>query len=93
MTNSAVITNRSLQYHVDGTSPQNGEVFVFGSNLQGIHTKGAARFAINKGLADEGQIQGVSKNGKAYAIPTQSDRQSLPISEVKLFSPFLPSRK
>lgn len=59
------------------------EVFVFGSNLQGIHTKGAARFAIDRGLADEGQIQGISKNGKAYAIPTQSNRQSLPLSEVK----------
>jgi hypothetical protein len=61
------------------------EVFVFGSNLQGIHTKGAARFAIDRGLADEGQIQGISKNGKAYAIPTQSNRQSLPLSEVKRF--------
>lgn len=61
------------------------EVFVFGSNLQGIHTKGAARFAIDRGLADEGQIQGISKNGKGYAIPTQSNRQSLPLSEVKRF--------
>ena len=61
------------------------EVFVFGSNLQGIHTKGAARFAIDKGLADEGQIKGISKNGKAYAIPTQSNRQALPITEVEKF--------
>jgi len=61
------------------------EVFVFGSNLQGMHTKGAARFAIDKGLADEGQIKGVSKNGKSYAIPTQSNRQNLSIDEIKKF--------
>lgn len=61
------------------------EVFVFGSNLQGIHTKGAARFAIDKGLADQNQIQGISRNGKAYAIPTQSNRQPLPITEVEKF--------
>lgn len=70
-----------------GPNPQETkqEVFVFGSNLQGIHTKGAARFAIDRGLADEGQIEGISKNGKAYAIPTQSNRQALSISEVKKY--------
>lgn len=59
------------------------EVFVFGSNLQGIHTVGAARFAIDKGIADEGQIEGPSKNGKGYAIPTESDRQKLSLTEIK----------
>ena len=59
------------------------ECFVFGSNLQGIHTKGSGRFAIDKGWADYGQISGLSKSGKAYAIPTQSDRRALPLSEIK----------
>jgi hypothetical protein len=58
------------------------EVFVFGSNLQGIHTRGAARFAIDRGLADEGQIEGISKSGKAYGIPTQSDRRDLPLQDI-----------
>jgi hypothetical protein len=61
------------------------EIFVFGSNLQGIHTKGAARFAIDKGWADNGQIEGLSRSEKSYAIPTQSDRQPLPIEEIKTY--------
>lgn len=64
---------------------ENDEVFVFGSNLQGIHTQGAARFAINNGFADEGQKNGPSRNGKSYAIPTQDNRQSLPLNEIKKY--------
>jgi hypothetical protein len=61
------------------------ETFVFGSNLQGIHTKGAARFAIDKGMADEGQIEGPSRNKKSYGIPTESDRQMLSITEIEKY--------
>ena len=61
------------------------EVFVFGSNLQGIHTKGAAKFAIDKGWADNGQIEGLSRSEKSYAIPTQSNRQALSIEEIKTY--------
>ena len=61
------------------------EVFVFGSNLQGIHTAGAAKFAINKGLADDGQKEGPSRNGKSYGIPTQSDRKPLPLDQIKMY--------
>lgn len=32
-----------MKFHRDGTLPQNGEVFVFGSNLAGIHGAGAAK--------------------------------------------------
>lgn len=35
-------------FHRDGTLPQNGEVFVFGSNLAGIHGAGAAKVALQK---------------------------------------------
>ena len=61
------------------------EVFVFGSNLQGIHTKRSAKFAIDKGFADNGQIEGPSRNGRGYAIPTQSERGALTLSQVKRY--------
>ena len=44
------------------------EVFVFGSNLGGLHGGGAARAAYNKFGAIWGQ--GVGMQGQSYAIPT-----------------------
>lgn len=44
------------------------EVFVFGSNLQGMHCGGAARVARQKFGAIMGQ--GVGMQGQSYAIPT-----------------------
>lgn len=44
------------------------EVFVFGSNLQGMHMGGAARVAREKFGAVMGQ--GVGMQGQSYAIPT-----------------------
>lgn len=44
------------------------EVFVFGSNLDGIHLGGAARYAFDKFGAICGQ--GVGLHGQSYAIPT-----------------------
>lgn len=44
------------------------EVFVFGSNLKGMHSGGAARVAYNKFGAVWGQ--GVGMQGQSYAIPT-----------------------
>lgn len=44
------------------------EVFVFGSNLQGLHGGGAARFAYEQFGAEWGQ--GVGLHGQSYAIPT-----------------------
>lgn len=44
------------------------EVFVFGSNLAGRHAAGAARAALHKFGAIEGQ--GVGLQGQSYAIPT-----------------------
>ena len=44
------------------------EVFVFGSNLKGMHKGGAARVAYNKFGAIWGQ--GVGMQGQSYAIPT-----------------------
>ena len=45
-----------------------GEVFVFGSNLQGQHAGGAARIAVERFGAVWGQ--GVGLQGQSYAIPT-----------------------
>ena len=44
------------------------EVFVFGSNLAGMHAGGAARVAVNQFGAIMGQ--GVGLQGQSYAIPT-----------------------
>lgn len=44
------------------------EVFVFGSNLEGLHIGGAARVAYNKFGAVWGQGEGLQ--GQSYAIPT-----------------------
>lgn len=45
-----------------------GEIFVFGSNLQGMHGGGAAYIALEKFGAKLGQ--GVGLQGRSYAIPT-----------------------
>lgn len=44
------------------------EIFVFGSNLEGIHAGGAAKVAVEKFGAIMGQ--GVGIQGQSYAIPT-----------------------
>lgn len=44
------------------------DIFVFGSNLQGMHSGGAARVAYDKFGAVWGQ--GVGIQGQSYAIPT-----------------------
>lgn len=44
------------------------EIFVFGSNLQGLHRSGAARYALENFGAVKGL--GVGPAGQSYAIPT-----------------------
>lgn len=50
------------------TELKSGEIFVFGSNLQGMHGGGAARIAYQKFGAIMGQ--GVGLQGQSYGIPT-----------------------
>ena len=50
------------------TELQPGEIFVFGSNLHGMHGGGAARIAYQKFGAVMGK--GVGLQGQSYAIPT-----------------------
>lgn len=48
---------------------QDGKIFVFGSNLAGIHGAGSAREAHTNWGAEWGVGQG--RTGRAYAIPTK----------------------
>lgn len=56
------------RYHDGNSSPD--QVFVFGSNLLGIHAGGAARFAADHRAATQGIGQGPT--GRAYALPTMA---------------------
>ena len=58
------------RYHKDGTVPDNmDDIFVFGSNLAGIHGAGAAKIARDHFGAPFGAGYGLM--GRAYAIPTK----------------------
>jgi hypothetical protein len=60
-----------VKFHEDGTLPTDNEVFVFGSNLAGIHGAGAARVALD----NYGAILGIGSGfmGNSYAIPTKDE--------------------
>lgn len=61
-----------------------GQVFVFGSNLQGRHGKGAALEARNNWGAIYGI--GVGLQGQSYAIPTkETPYKTLPLETIKLY--------
>lgn len=61
--------NRPVRFTPESiTSLAPGEVFVFGSNLAGMHGGGAARVAMRHFGAVWGQ--GVGLQGQSYAIPT-----------------------
>ncbi|WP_205815275.1 hypothetical protein [Burkholderia sp. Ac-20345] len=59
-------------FHLDGTLPKDGEIFVFGSNLASRHGKGAALVAREKFGAAAGKPAGRSR--QSYAIPTKDGR-------------------
>jgi hypothetical protein len=70
-----------MRYHKDGTQPQNDEVFVFGSNLAGIHGAGAAKQAVKYGAR---YGVGVGMSRRTYAIPTKDyDIKTLPVDQIK----------
>lgn len=59
-----------------------GEIFVFGSNLNGYHAGGAARMAASNFGAKFGQGEGLQ--GQSYALPTLSkDMKRLPIEQLE----------
>ncbi len=61
------------------TKLADNEMFVFGSNLQGMHYGGAARLALKWGAIIG---QGVGLQGQTYAIPTMS-------GSIKSIKPFV----
>ena len=72
----------TIRFHIDGTLPQNGEVFVFGSNLAGIHGAGAAKIATAKFGAEYGRGSGFQ--GLSYAIPTKGfNLEVLPLHTIQ----------
>lgn len=70
------ITNPNIQ------SLKSNEIFVFGSNLSGMHGAGAARTALKWG-AKYGNSEGLQ--GNTYAIPTKSvfAQSTLKLSQIK----------
>lgn len=67
------------------TSLKSNEIFVFGSNTEGRHGKGAALIAKNKFGAIYGQSHG--RQGKSYAICTKAlnkGLRSVPLKEIWL---------
>lgn len=59
------------------------EIFVFGSNLRGIHGKGAALHALQNHGAIMGQ--GVGLQGDSYAIPTKlTPYKTLPLPLINM---------
>jgi len=51
------------------------EIFVFGSNIQGAHGGGAARYAYQKFGAEWGVGEGLT--GRTYALPTMEGNASM----------------
>lgn len=58
------------------TTLQRGQIFVFGSNAQGMHAGGAASFALDRFGAIWGQGEGLQ--GQSYAIPTMEGLDRIP---------------
>lgn len=62
----------------------NKMIFVFGSNLKGVHGAGAAKYARFKRGAELGIGQGPT--GSCYALPTKGYRiQELRLSQIKIY--------
>jgi len=61
------------------------DIFVFGSNGQGHHGAGAAKFALDKGWTELGNSHGLSQSGKAYAIDTMDGLRQFHEDLARLF--------
>lgn len=79
----------NYSYHKDGTLPTKGEIFVFGSNLAGIHGAGAAKVAHEKFGAKWGEGTSatvMSVLDGSYAIPTKDKNiETLPLREIEKY--------
>ena len=64
-----------------GDTHADGQVFVFGSNLLGMHGGGAAAYALKNCGAIWGQGEGLQ--GSSYALPTKASyEQSLTVEQL-----------
>lgn len=64
------------------TKLERGEVFVFGSNVEGRHGKGAAKFAMQNFGAKYGIGEGMT--GRCYALPTVGRGiKKMPLSQIQ----------
>lgn len=71
------------QFHQDGSQPNDGSVFVFGSNLAGRHGAGAALAAEKRFGAVYGK--GAGRMGMSYAIPTKDyEMRTMSVGEIGL---------
>ena len=71
-----------MNFHKAGTLPQNDEVFVFGSNLAGVHGAGAAKVAVIYFGAQWGLGKGLM--GNSYGIATKDCQiKTLPLPVIK----------
>ena len=73
-----------MKFHKDGSKPLNGQIFVFGSNLAGIHGAGAALTArLNYGAR---LGVGIGITGHSYAIPTKDENfDCLSLDQIKVY--------
>lgn len=66
------------------TKLKKSEIFVYGSNLAGIHGKGAALIAYKKFGATRGRCHGLDNN--SYGIPTKDEKiQTLPLERIEKY--------
>ena len=70
-------------YHPEGEKPPRltALVFVFGSNLEGHHSGGAARIARDEFQAERGVGQG--RTNMAYAIPVIARGETIALPDIK----------
>ncbi len=80
MTDNKRITPRDI------TSLKDGEVFVFGSNKEGLHGGGAAYIAFKEFGAEWGV--GIGMTGRCYAIPTMDGSIDIIRSHVEDFTAY-----
>lgn len=71
-----------MKFHKDGSKPAENQIFVFGSNLSGIHGKGAAKTALIFYGAKWGVAEGPT--GMSYALPTVKKNISGPRELVEI---------
>ena len=73
-----------MKFHVDGSLPPEGSIWVFGSNLAGVHGAGAAKVAMDKFGAEHGI--GLGMLGHSYAIPTKDRNiETLPLERIQQY--------